>query len=702
MSDNETDTLGGSPLISPREIWAMLVVQRYILYAVLGVSVALGGLYSFVAERVYKSTTVLQVSLQAGQEVKVDEVVDKSTFWYDSANFLNTQIDILKSRSLCSEVVRRYEALGKDDLKVAEDGASVLASKLVVSPRPNSELIDVSVLFSDPDKATILANLMAEVYRENNLAARRDSAREAREWLDQQIKEKREETVRLTGELLTYQGQTNLADAGESATQISARIASLNEAFGGANTQRVVLETRLREHERLARGGRWVELAKDLDTPLLRALVDDQADLLTEQARVESRYGGKHPETERVRNSLAALDTKMRAEVTRTLSTEETQLVAMKAREASLQKEIDAAHGGLLDRRKVLEKYERLRADLDLAKELYGKLTRRQSELDLAARTQLSNVRVVDPARSTGRPVSPNVPRTMALAVLLGLMGGAALALLREYLDDRISSPIDVQMFLRVPFLGSVPMLSRQADRRTRALFTHQEPLSAAAEAIRAVRTMLDLNPDGRAIRRLLVTSSLSSEGKTNTSVNLAVAFADLGRRVLLIDADLRRPSVHHVFGCDKEPGLSNVLRGTAPDLACIRDTEIGGLQILPAGPGDAHPNELLAGVSMSEALERFSDQYDLVLIDTPPSGMLADAAMLSQHVDGVILVVRDQTVSRAVVRDVLARLRQVGAPLLGVILNAVDFESTNSRYRYYGYRYERYYGEDRQASAAK
>lgn len=700
--NEDQDTLAGSPLISPREIWAMLVVQRYVVFAVVGLMFGMSVMYSLAATRIYKSTTVLQVSLQAGQEVKVEEVVDRNSFWYDSANFLNTQIDILKSRSLCTEVVRRYEALGNEELKVDEDGASILMSRLMVSPRPNSELIDVSVSFTDPGKASILANLMAEVYREHNLAARRDSAREARQWLDRQITEKRDEAVRLTGELLEYQNTSDLADAGETVTQISAQMISLNEASGAANTERVVHETRLKEHERLQREGRWIELAKDLETPLLRALVDDQADLLTEQARVESRYGPKHPEMERVRRSLEGLDAKMRTEVGRTLSTERAQLEAMRAREASLQREIDLSHISLLDRRKVLEKYERLRTDLDLSKELYGTLTRRQSELDLAAQTQLSNVRVVDPARSSGRPVSPNIPRTLALATLLGLVGGAALALLREYLDDRISSPLDVQMFLRVPFLGSVPMLARKADRRTRALFTHLEPLSAAAESIRAVRTMVDLNPDGRVIRRLLVTSSLSSEGKTNTSVNLAVAFADLGRRVLLIDADLRRPSIHHVFGCEKEPGLSNILRGVSPDAAGIRDTEIAGLQILPAGPGDAHPNELLAGVSMSEALERFSDHYDLVVIDTPPSAMLADAAMLSQHVDGVILVVRDQTVSRAVVRDVLARLQQVGAPMLGVILNAVDFESTNSRYRYYGYRYERYYGDDRQASATK
>lgn len=700
MSTEEGDSLAGSPLISPREIWAMLVVQRYIVYAVLAVSVSLGVGYAFVAERIYKATTTLQVSLQAGQEVKVDEVVDKNSFWYDSTTFLNTQIDILKSRALCGEVVRRYEALGNTELKVEEDGASVLLGKLVVSPRPNSELIDVSVLFPDPEKATTLANLVAEVYRENNLAARRDSAREAREWLDAQIEEKRQLTAKLTADLLAYQSRADLADAGEKATQISSRMVALNEAFGLANTQRVVLDTRQREHLRLQREGQWVELAKDLDTPLLRALVDDQADLLTEQARVESRYGPRHPETERVRASLAALDTKMQTEVSRTLSTEGAQLEALRAREASLQREIDAAHEGLLARQKVLEEYERLRADLDLSKELYAKLTRRKAELDFAARTQLSNVRVVDGARSSGSPVSPNVPRTIALAILAGLVGGAALALLREYLDDRISSPIDVQMFLRVPFLGSVPMLSKQADRRAKALFTHHEPLSAAAEAIRAVRTMMDLNPEARSLRRLLVTSSLSSEGKTNTSVNLAVAYADLGRRVLLIDGDLRRPSVHHVFGCDKEPGLSNVLRGGVKDEDCIRQTEINGLEVLPAGPGDAHPNELLASVAMAEALERFSNRYDLVLIDTPPSAMLADAAMLSQHVDGVILVVRDQTVSRAVVRDVLARMRHVGAPVLGVILNAVDFESTNSRYRYYGYRYERYYGDDRRQAA--
>ena len=379
------------------------------------------------------------------------------------------------------------------------------------------------------------------------------------------------------------------------------------------------------------------------------------------------------------------------------------QLEILESKEASLKAGIDDAKQQLIARQALSEEYERLKLELGRSKEFYSTLSQRDGELELSARTQLNNVHIVDEARPEMSPVSPNIPRNMLVALVAGLALGCAVGFLREYVDDTISSPLDVATYLRVPLIGMVPRYTDVTDDRARALYTLQHPSSAAAEAIRTMRTVLELNPNGKTLRRLLVTSSLSSEGKTTTAVSLAVSFANLGRKVIIVDADLRRPRLHHIFAVPRTVGLSSLLQSSAKVDAAIVPTGIAGFDVLPAGPGSQRSNELLASSTMAELLDELDRRYDMVIIDTPPSGMLSDAAILSKLVEGVLVVVREQTVSRTLVREVVHRLQQVGAPVLGVVVNAVDMTGRASKYKYYyGYRYQYYDEESKPEVAAK
>ena len=285
------------------------------------------------------------------------------------------------------------------------------------------------------------------------------------------------------------------------------------------------------------------------------------------------------------------------------------------------------------------------------------------------------------------------------MALALGLVLGAVLGFVIEYADNTISSPEHVSTYLRVPFLGIVPRLMATDDDRDRAMYTFANPRSPASEAVRAIRTIIEFNPRVQQLKRLVVTSSVPSEGKTNTIVSLAVSFAGLGRKVLIIDADMRRPRMHHIFEVPKEFGLSSVLKGASLESATL-PTGVPGLDMLPAGPRTEGPNELLASQAMADLLTELDRRYDLVLIDTPPSGMLSDAAILSKLVDGVVFVVREQTVSRRMVRDVVYRLQQVGAPMLGVVVNDVDLSRRATKYKYY-YDYDYRYEADHKPDAA-
>lgn len=679
----------------------MLQMQRNVILAFAAVVVFVALIFNLRSPKMYRSTAVIQISSSTGQELRVDEVVQKD--WSEQYTFLTTQLDLMESRELRDEVIRRYETLGYGDLTLAEGAGDRLAGMLKAVPRKDSEIVDVSIVDTDPVRAARLVNLVTEVYRGQNLEGRRDAARDARVWLEQQLAEYAVRISEGSSALIKYQTEHDLADAEEVVTRLSALMESLNLSYGEVNTERVLLQTTVGVHERLLAQGAYESLAKDMNSPLMITLTAELSASTTENARISARYLESMPERKYSEAKLKSIESELRSEIERTLATEHAKLDILQSKEASLKAEIDDAKAQLIARQALSEEYERLKLELDRSKEFYSTLSQRNGELELAARTQLNNVRVIDEARPEMSPVSPNIPRNMLVALVAGLVLGCGVGFLREYIDDTISSPLDVATYLRVPLVGMVPRYTDVTDDRSRALYTMQHPSSAAAESVRTMRTVLELNPNGKPLRRLLITSSLSSEGKTTTAVSLAVSFANLGRKVIIVDADLRRPRLHHIFDVARKVGLSSLLQGTAQIDSAIVPTGIVGFDVLPAGPGSERSNELLASTSMVELLDELDRRYDIVVVDTPPSGMLSDAAILSKMVDGVLVVVREQTVSRTLVREVVHRLQQVGAPVLGVIVNAVDMTGRASKYKYYyGYRYQYYDEESKPRAAAK
>lgn len=678
----------------------MIQLQRYVVLGVTSAIFILALLHNSFAEKMYRANTVIQISSRAGQELRVDEVVDYDHLSQERT-YSKTQLDLLRSRDVREEVIRRYEALGFTDLSLVGGGAEALYRMLSVKARRETELVDVSITDSDPDRAARLANLVTEVYQERNLDARRDSAIEAKLWLQQQLIEYKQRIVEEGAALIEYQRSNDLADAEEEVTRLSATMGVLNRAYGEVNTERVLLETTWRSHARLRDQNAWEPLAKDMNTPLVVELTTEYATAVAQNASIAARYLERMPERAYSEAKLRGIEEEIRREVDRTLATEQVQLEILRAKETSLLTEIEEAKSQMLARQGVHGEYERLKLKLERSKDFYATLSQRDSELDLASRTHLSNVRVVDEARPDPRVVSPTTLRNLAFALFFGLVVATIIGFLIEFLDDTITSPFHVSTFLRVPFLGIIPRLTEAVDDRRRALYTQEHPTSPAAEAVRAIRTVLELSPSTKPLKRLMITSSNTGEGKTNTAVSLAVSFATLGRRVLIVDADMRRPRQHHIFEVPKEGGLSTVLRGGSLEGAIV-STGIPRTDILPSGPRTDGPNELLASVSMSELLDELDGRYDMILIDTPPAGILSDAAILSKLVDGVVFVVREKTVSRWHVRDVVHRLQHVGAPLLGVVLNNFDIASRNAKHKYYyDYRYQ-YQSEEVPGEAAK
>jgi len=418
------------------------------------------------------------------------------------------------------------------------------------------------------------------------------------------------------------------------------------------------------------------------DDPALRTMTTEKATIDTKAADVLSRYGAQHPEHQQTVAHLAKVEELIADEVRRNVEAERAEVSTLVAQESDLTTELGKVRGELLEKQKLQEEFASIKAEQEQAESVYTTLGKRGAEVALQAQSQLNDVRIVDKAVPPTKPASPNIPLNLAAALFVGTGGGIGLALLRHRMIDRISSPGDVEAETVMPLLGVIPRV-RAASGPARALYAFERPRSRQAEALRAIRAILSTYPGRVNSRRLVVTSCLEEEGKSHAAIGVAVAFAQLGSRVLLIDADLRRPTLHTLFGMAEGPGLAEVIAGADIERAA-RPTVVAHLDLLPRGAAVDYPNELLASPELERLLSRLRATYSVIVIDTPPAAVVSDALALARGADGVIVVVRSGKISPALVNKTAERLEQVGANILGVVLNDVAMENQPG----YGSRY--------------
>jgi len=687
------------------DLWAVIQMQWKVVAGFTVAGLAVSVVLTALSPRYYDAKAVVHVSTIAVQEMEMGKTVTNANLMWNRDLYLKTKIALLKSRSLRRKMMKEYEALGLDDgLTLESGGAQVLAKSMSYTPRAGTELMDIKASTTDPELSARLANIAARVLRDETLESTTDAALQAKTWLTAQIAEREARIADYTRRLLEYQRDNDMADVEDTTTTLGARMSSLKSAYGEANTERVQYETMVRNHESLFRQQKFVELAKSMSTGMITSLTNRYAEALAEHARVSAVFLEKMPERQKADQELERIQAELQTEVERTLSAERAELKLLQERENDLYQAISGGKVEQLDRLGRLEDYEKLRLDLESAKETFRSMKERMGELELQSKTQLNNIRIVEEARPPVSPSSPNMWMNILMGLAGGLVFGVGAGVAREWFDDTITSPMEVTTFLRVPLLGTVPKLEADGlDESERSLYTHLHPRSSAAEAVRNLRTVIELNPSGAAPRRLLVTSAVASEGKTSTALRLAIAYASLGRRTLLIDSDLRRPRLHKVFDGPHEPGFSWLITHEASLDEVVRPTPVPNLSYMAAGRRADRPAEILSSLDLPETLDAIDAGFDMVIIDSPPTGLVSDARILSRHVDAVLVMVKEHSTSRVLVRDAIRGLEQVGANVLGVVLNEVDFSRKKYGYYYgYGYRYEGYATDDDQDAAAK
>ncbi len=671
---------------------------RWVILGSVALGLALGLIATLMATPMYKSQAVLEMN--PPQVEVLGQGKGGQPMLANDRDFLATQYGLLRSRSLAERVAQELN-LGANPAFVPEGidratGNRIAAARLQggfdVDPVPQSRLVQISFSSEDPALAARVTNAFADSFINSNLERRYESSSYARRFLQQQINRLKGELENTERRLVSYAQEQGLiatpdtggGEGGQSGvgggSLTGAPLASLNTALSAATTSRIAAEERYRQ---------------SLNSAPTAEVNDRLAPLRAQLAALESEYQQKlnifqpdYPEMVRIRSQIETLERAMREEANRTAGGRSNTLLAeyraALAQERTLQARVNQLKGEVLDERGRSIQYNILQRELDTNRGLYDALLQRYREIGIAGGVGTNTVSIVDRAEPAGGPYTPNLMMNLIIGAGLGFALGFLGALGLDILNDVIKNPDDVRHKLGLASLGVIPKKSG-GDPFIDDLKDRSSPIS---EAYFSLSSALQFTTETGTPKSLLITSSRAAEGKSSTTLALAQNFARLGNRVLLIDADLRKPAF--VTGLDSDEGLSKLLTNSDPLSSHVLQTEHENMWLLPCGPLPPNPAELLASPRLKALLAEGMQQYDMVIVDGPPVLGLADAPLLSSVCRATLLIVESGKTRTRAALDAVGRLRGAGAHLVGAVLT--KYRQRAHGYGYgYGYGYEPY-----------
>jgi polysaccharide biosynthesis transport protein len=736
---------GGMPVhpqLAPHESAAgeyvrILIKRKWIILGCLLTIFAVVLIASLRMTRIYEASGTIAIN-KPDTSLNFQNSTTLSLDYFDPTE-LETEVRILQSDLLALQVIRelnldrRPEFGGKpltgssldpaaDPLQVDPARASAMLGgfkgNLHVALSPNSRIIEVHYRSADPTTAANVVNTLMQTYVENNFKARFESTMQASDWLQKQLVDMQMKVETSQEKLVRYQKEHEILGIDDKQNIITAKLDELNKELTAAESERMDKEA----FYRLVESGDVDAIASSTGSaksdgsgaqsasPLFETLRSREAELKIQAAELNTQFGPSYPKLAQLNSQIKEVDSQIQGETKKIAGKVRGQYMAALQRENMLHDALELQKQEANKLNESAIEYNLLKRDAETYRQLYEGLLQRLKEAGVSAGLKANNFQIVDSARPPAEPIEPNIPRNLLFSILLGSATGVGLAFLLEGLDNTIRTTEQAQMISGLAPLGMIPLGSKSAregpnpkrlviasSKEAVELVTQVRPQSQMAESYRALRTSLLLSNLGSPPKVIMVTSALPQEGKTTTSINCGVVLAQKGVRVLLIDADLRRPSIHKTLGMGPRSGLSNVLTGSGTlDQTITRSTISPNLYILPAGTPPPNPAELLASGNMRDVLAQLREEYDHIVVDTPPSLSVTDAVVLSPRADAVLLVIRSgQTTKQALrrARDILA---QVNAKVVGVLLNAVDLSSPDYYYYYeYQGKYAGYYRDE-------
>jgi polysaccharide biosynthesis transport protein len=636
-----------------------------------------------------------------------------SNFWANK-EYLETQFRIIQSRAVSERVVQKLgytsdpEFLGvsgildekkRADVMAAMDPISILQAKIRVEPVKESRVSLIRIEDSNADRAALLANEVAQAYSDEVMSQKVKLTDTASKWLDERRDSLSTAAQATETALYNFRRQADILALDDRSSMVSQKLQETSKAL----TQSQLTMAGLRARVAAIRGVQqtqgvddrlWAEALPAARESLTLGKLKDRVLLLrNECSDLSSRYLEGHPKLIEGREKLAAAEKDFARELSNLVISTEAELREAVERERNLKALFDVAKTEAFDLEKKKVDLEKFRQDAETNKRQYESVYKRLKDIELSGLLRTSNVRVLDSARPVNSPIRPNVPQGVILGMGLGLLLGIALVILLEFLDSTVTSQTEIEERLGLTFLGFMPSVREGVHEPGDVdLQTHRDPKSLTSECVRGIRTnILFMSPD-KPFRRMLVTSSSPQEGKSTTVINLAIAMAQSGSKVLVIDTDMRRPRLHKAFGVPNDLGVSSLVVGEGSIDDAVKATEVPQVFVLPCGPIPPNPAELLHTKAFADLLESLGKRFDRIILDSPPVGAVADAVVLATQVDGVVMVLKAGKTHRDMAMRTVRALKDVKAPLYGAVLNAVNLQDSKYSDYYYGYAYK-YYG---------
>jgi capsular exopolysaccharide synthesis family protein len=684
-----------------RKRWRVMAI-------VLVVSLAVAFVYTLRQSKIYEATCSLVIDSSAPQVLEnVKDVIEMGSA---SHEFYATQYRIIRSRDIAQRVIDRLGLVpepGQDQFANSTPGARQqafidrLLKKVRVVGVRESRIANIIVEDTDPARATRIANAFADMYIEQNLDYKLEGARSAGTWLGEQTVGLRKQLENSELDLYKFKKDRNLLDINLDDKQGMTRqnLQSLNAKLTDIKARRLEIES-IRKLILAAKDdiSERESLPEVRDNPVVQKLRENYLDLLKIKADLESRYGEKHPKIDTIQHQLAAVQHDYGKELDDVLRAFDKRYQALVETEKSLTQWMNHEKQLALELAKIETEYRPLARDAENNAKVYGLISQRHKEIDLTGLLRSNNVRVLDRANPPRWPVSPNLTFDLTVGLVLGSLLGLLLAFIVESLDSTVKTPEIAEELVGAPLLGMMPMLSQAkqhliADAPERDLAVFKDPTSIAAEACRSIRTNLMFISAQKDFQIFSVTSPGPQDGKTTVAINLATTMAQAGGRILLIDADMRKPRIHKSFGLKSDKGLSTVMTGDAQlkDVTCR--SEIPNLDVLPCGPMPPNPAELLHTERFRQILALCRSSYDRVILDSPPIAPVTDPAIIGSATDGVVLVLRAGHTTRDAAKFARRQLSDAGARILGLVINQTDRKGSGYGYGYGYYApYGRYY----------
>jgi len=705
--------------------WAVLSCFALIVSAVLIATLRSTPIYDAVGSIAVNRMDPVTLNLKDSENPGYD---------YSDPTDLDTEVRILHSDSLAWQVIKQLNldnqmgaaptpssslGLTTDNQFDSEKTSRMIASfksNLAVILEPNTRIIDIH--YRSPDKylAARAVNALASAYVEQNFKTRFESTEQTSEWLSKKLIDLQMKVETSQEKLVKYQKDHEILGIDEKQNITTSKLDELNKELTDAESTRMEKESLYRliqsgDTDSIAAAANIATTPSGSASSLLQKLQEEHVDLKIQIAKLGAQFGPAYPKTAELADQLKEVDAQTEGERKKVVERLRGDYLAALARENLLRTALDQQKQDANQLNESAIEYNFLKRDADTNRTLYENLLEKLKEAGVTAGLRSNNIRPVDLARVPTSPAEPNLFRNLSFASVLGLTTGILIAFVMEGLDNTVRTVEQAQAISMLPSLGIIPLgsggtryastgrkLVFAGNKQSMELITKSRPQSQMAEAYRALRTSLLLTSVGAPPKVILVTSALPEEGKTTTSINCAIVLAQKGSRVLLVDSDLRRPSIHKTLGIMPKTGLTHVLTGSATlQQAIVRSPLVPSLSVLPAGTPPPNPAELLASGKMGEVLDALREQYDHIVIDTPPTLPVTDAVVMATRADAVILVIRAGGTTKHALRQARDILLQVNARVSGVLLNAVNLGSPDY-YSYYGQmgKFARsYYRED-------